>query len=254
MTTVWWTVVAVACLALTIIVHEAAHAIVLRSLGIRVVEFGIGMFAPRLRFALPRSDVTVSVSPWLLGAYVRPDPAQEHQMRVLSYRDSTWYAGAGIVVNLVLGGALLAVIALFDGRTLHALITGACTALVWWFRRWFCSYVLPVLGVPILVWTVFMLAHGLGEPQGPVGAVDMVTTELMNVSPVHAISVLGALSVAIGVINILPLYPLDGGRIASAALQRLIGTRAADIFQDATVVLSLGLMVYAVASDVWWLI
>ncbi len=48
---------------------------------------------------------------------------------------------------------------------------------------------------------------------------------LLNVGPVMTLFVAGILSVNLGVVNILPFPPLDGGRMMVLAIKRLFGTR-----------------------------
>jgi regulator of sigma E protease len=60
---------------------------------------------------------------------------------------------------------------------------------------------------------------------GPVGIAVTLADVLLNVGPIVLLMVAGILSVNLGVVNILPFPPLDGGRMAMLIIKRLFGTR-----------------------------
>jgi len=60
---------------------------------------------------------------------------------------------------------------------------------------------------------------------GPVGIVFAVGSLLQSYPPVFLLWVTGLLSANLALVNILPFPPLDGGRIAVAALQAAVGNR-----------------------------
>jgi regulator of sigma E protease len=61
--------------------------------------------------------------------------------------------------------------------------------------------------------------------QGPVGIAVSLADLLLNSGIVLTLYVAGILSVNLGVVNILPFPPLDGGRMAMLVIKRLFGAR-----------------------------
>ena len=61
--------------------------------------------------------------------------------------------------------------------------------------------------------------------QGPIGIAVSLADLLLKSGPILTLFVAGILSVNLGVVNILPFPPLDGGRMAMLVIKRLFGTR-----------------------------
>jgi regulator of sigma E protease len=60
---------------------------------------------------------------------------------------------------------------------------------------------------------------------GPIGIAVSLADIFLNVGPIVTLYVAGILSVNLGVVNILPFPPLDGGRMAMLVVKRLFGQR-----------------------------
>jgi regulator of sigma E protease len=60
---------------------------------------------------------------------------------------------------------------------------------------------------------------------GPIGIAVSLADILLNVGPVMTLYIAGILSVNLGVVNILPFPPLDGGRMIVLIIKRLFGAR-----------------------------
>jgi len=60
---------------------------------------------------------------------------------------------------------------------------------------------------------------------GPIGIAVSLADIFLNVGPIVTLYVAGILSVNLGVVNILPFPPLDGGRMLMITLKRLFGRR-----------------------------
>ena len=60
---------------------------------------------------------------------------------------------------------------------------------------------------------------------GPIGIAVSLADIFLNVGPIVTLYVAGILSVNLGVVNILPFPPLDGGRSAVLVIKRLFGAR-----------------------------
>jgi Zn-dependent protease len=246
-----WTAIAILLLIASVAAHEAAHALALRRLGFRIIEVGVGIpIGPRLKIDSGRLPFRVVLSPILLGAYVMPDPDDAEAIAALPYRDRAWYSGAGVLVNLVIGTAALALVAALDGHWLSSAVTAAVGVVLWVARRPFCSYGIPVLGLPVLALTAWSLTSTLGQPEGPVGLV----TGLQSNSLTTAILLAGLASIGLGLLNMLPMLPFDGGHVIEAALDSRGGSEATRWFSGVTGALSAALVLYVLGSDMWWLI
>jgi regulator of sigma E protease len=60
---------------------------------------------------------------------------------------------------------------------------------------------------------------------GPIGIAVSLADILLNIGPVMTLYIAGILSVNLGVVNILPFPPLDGGRMLMIVLKSLFGSR-----------------------------
>jgi membrane-associated protease RseP (regulator of RpoE activity) len=215
------TVLAIFLLLAHLAVHEAGHAIALRSIGGQIREAGLGLpVGPRLRFRpTARRPWTFVLSPILLGAYVEPTPQSLELVRKARYRDAAWFAGAGISTNLTAGMGCIALYAILAGARWEAIvITVGVTAALWALRKPI-TWIGPLLGVALLGYLIVQLVTPSGGAvvAGPVGVVASAT-ELSSFS--HALIWGGLIGISMGLLNMLPIYPLDGGRIVEAALER----------------------------------
>jgi regulator of sigma E protease len=68
---------------------------------------------------------------------------------------------------------------------------------------------------------------------GPIGIVSAVDTVRTQLPPVFLFWLIGMLSANLAIVNILPLPPLDGGRIFMTVLQKLSGGRVTPAFERA---------------------
>ena len=68
---------------------------------------------------------------------------------------------------------------------------------------------------------------------GPIGIVTTVDTVRTQLPPVFLFWLVGLLSANLAVVNVLPLPPLDGGRIFMAIIQRVAGKRVTPRFERA---------------------
>lgn len=226
--TVLWTALAAVLSYATVVAHEAAHAVAMRRLGVRVAEVAFGLpLWPQWKLApTTRRPFTLSLSPWPLSAHVRAHKDDVDRMDGLPYRDDAWISGAGIAINLVIGGGVLAINALVNGRWLLGSALAALSVLLWAFRRVFVAYLVPALAFPLAGWFVWMIVAMYSEGRGQFNA---NVSGLLPSSPLEALALAGGVSLILGLINMMPFAPLDGGRVALAAARRLFGARAEGI-------------------------
>jgi membrane-associated protease RseP (regulator of RpoE activity) len=228
MNTPLWTAATAVLVYASVVAHEIAHAVAMRRLGIRVAEVGLGLrIWPRVTLpATPRRPFALSMSPWLVTAFVRAHDEDEVRIRTMAYRDSAWIFGAGIWTNIGFGTTALAVAELVQERWVSAVAFAVLTTLLWSVRRGFAAYVLPVLVLPmtgLFGWVVVdMFRHPSSEFTGNLA-------DVLPSSPSAALTTAAVVSLALGFGNVMPFAPLDGGRIVIEIVRRRFGSRATRI-------------------------
>ena len=242
-----------------VVVHEAGHAVAMRSRGVEIKEAGLGLPITgrfRLTFRTRFLPFPLVLTPALIGAYVQTSEKGKEQLEELSYRDQAVCYAAGVVSNIVFGGALLCIISLAyavspdknQGRALViAVISGGITAVVAVFRRAF-SQMVPVFGIAGLGLLVYMLVSSTDSVGGP-GAV--VAAAASGKDWIEALLLGSAISVSLGYINMLPLMPLDGGQVVSAYLKSRGWNQADTAFSLATTLVFLGFFGFLIFKDIF---
>lgn len=254
MTALWITLAAVLFVG-TIIAHEAGHYFAMRRAGVRIVSAGVGFpFPPTFtvyRKRNPDGSVTkFQLSPWVLGAFVRADDRDEKRIDELPYRQFTWIMGSGVVINLVLGAIFLSVGALLIGNWQGALIYLAAAVLLWLTRRLVAAYLVPVLGIPALVLFVWGTVLAVME-HSQVGVMGTVRIFSVADNASLAFILAGLLSASLGILNMVPLFPFDGGRIFSRVLSAMgLSRRGVMAFEVTTSVLALGTLAFTLLTDI----
>jgi membrane-associated protease RseP (regulator of RpoE activity) len=220
-----WTGLFVILAVGVLLAHLVGHLRALRRYGI-AAQVWVGLpLGPRRVFRPGWAPFAVGISLMPFAVHVRPeDPEEVEELRYLHY---AWYAGAGATVNVVIG-LLWAITAWFaNGDWLAADIAVAVTTTICIWPRHFCAYVVPVLGVlttaVLMVYTISAIALA----QGPV----QVRFPLSQ-SPMDALMRATALSMALGLINMLPFYPLDGGKLVGRLVKAAGGSRAIRLFRS----------------------
>lgn len=250
--TALYTTLAVCLLLVSIGLHEAGHAIAMREYGIRVARAGLGFpIRPMIKLRpTVRRPFTLTLSPWLLGAYVEPHDEDTDRLDQLPYRKAAWIFGAGITINWVLGAGLLAASAMLHGRYILASASVAVALLIWLCRRQFAAYVLPGLSFAALAIALYGLATTPSTtPQGVVGWAEMLTVHSMS----GLIGVIGVANIGLAVLNSLPFFPFDGGQIWVKILTNAAGRRAATVFQAVGAAVTFMFLGYALLTDVLFL-
>jgi membrane-associated protease RseP (regulator of RpoE activity) len=241
-----WTALFVILAVCVLVAHLVGHVMALRRYGI-AVEVGLGFpIGPRRVFRPRWAPFALGISLALFGVYVRPERPEE--VEKLRYLDYAWYAGAGATVNVVIG--LLWVIAAWfsTGDWLAADIAVVVTAAIFIWPRQFCAYVVPVLGVVITAGLLIYTMAAIGQVQGPVAVRFPVSR-----SPMDALMRATEMSIALGLFNMLPFYPLDGGKLVGRLLQAVGRPRVTRSFLGAQAGFAVSI-VYATLQAVYSLI
>jgi membrane-associated protease RseP (regulator of RpoE activity) len=259
-------------LGLVIAIHEAGHYVVARRAGMTPTEFFWG-FGPEVA-SIRIGSCRYGVRALFLGGYVRlegmtpsselPDGFDEAgTYRAASHRDRLATILAGPGVNLATAVAAFAAAGLIEGQSLLAAV-GSGFRNVW-------------LVVEATAWSLWTLAANVGAYAGavldtsggteaPVRFLSPVaqaqTSELaIGLGSATALRWFAILSAAIGIINLLPLPPLDGGHalvaMAEGAARRLRRDRSLTLDASrlnpvawATVVVLVALSVSALVLDI----
>lgn len=240
----------VGALLFALITHEAAHAVMLRRLGIGIQEVGLGVpLPPRLVLRPRRVPFGVSLSPWLLGAYVQPHADDKAKLESLSYQDKARFYGAGCVVNLVAGGLLTAIGAAAGGSYVLAAVALSAAVVIACWPRPFVAFAAPLLGLVVLgalVYFVFLRPTALGSAGTMVNSADQFTSSSIDVT-----RFVGAVSLSLGIVNLAPVLPLDGGKIVDGFLAGMSWGRAVrKTTQSLGIAFFLTLMTVSVVMDV----
>lgn len=224
----------VVVVGLVIAIHECGHLLAAKLCGIPIKRFSLG-FGPKLvGFKWGETSYWLSVIP--LGGYVLPT-LDESESRRLPLHKGILFALGGPVANMV--AAYLGLIAL--GRLQFGL-SAFDTLLFATTRLW--------ISLQGLAQAIVMLFAGVGEISGIVGIIAIGGSQFgSTLAGLLAFSV--AINMNLAIFNLLPLPPLDGGRIAFAVLEKIYRPifRIQAPLTLAGWVFMLALMVYATIQD-----
>jgi membrane-associated protease RseP (regulator of RpoE activity) len=275
-----FTIGMLALLVLSIIVHELGHAFAMRQCGVRVVRislFGfpsLGFIPVPVTIRLPIRAKWLPDTEWVihpllpLGAYVMPN---EQDAARVSREQDFYISGMGPLTNFIFGLALIglavavapdwfvtpgdtASMALYGG-----LLIGIVAAMwvLWRYRLFFCRRLLLAVGIVFLVLMVVVvtfMTHAermelvdkfgflvsikdlyiLSQDYASYGVKDIVAYTLL---------LSGSLSIVLGAFNLIPLLPLDGGRMMNHYVPSVLRTPYAAI--------SVGLVYPLLAISLW---
>jgi membrane-associated protease RseP (regulator of RpoE activity) len=229
-TAVVGTAAVVTAFLLVLIPHEAGHMLAGRLLGVRVEEFSLG-FGPGV--SVRRRGTTYSLRLIPIGAYVRmPD---DYEDAVAPWR-RLLISAAGPAASFGAAFVYLAVAAtMADGSMLVGVQSAMWAA--WSTMVWVVSNLGLVLDI-----------HNIS---GPIGIGQAVAqTSIQGWEPWMVL--LAAFSASIGLLNLLPIGPLDGGGMLTALIALVVGRRLRGLvtgYRIAGLVVLLGLIAYASWAD-----
>jgi regulator of sigma E protease len=189
---------------LVIAIHECGHLLAAKWCGIPIERFSVG-FGPKLvGFKYRGTSYWLSVIP--LGGYVLPR-LDESEFRSLPLYKTIVFALGGPFANIV-----LAYLALVVAGRLEFGLSAFNSLLFATTNLW--------VDVQLFVQAIVMLFAGGGEISGLVGIIAIGGAQFGSTLPgLLAFSV--AINLNLAIFNLLPLPPLDGGRIAFAILEKI---------------------------------
>lgn len=223
-------------IGLLILVHEFGHLLAARLLGIPVARFAVGM-GPRL-WSTTRGGTEYRISAIPLGGYVLPYMGDDRTFLAQPAGKRIGFALGGPAANLAATVVLYAVLNCMQGGT------GLFEVFVLPFAQTFTAMGKVLAVLPML----FTHPHQL---TGLVGIVasggDYVAGDV-----VRALQVAVVLNLNLVAINLLPLPPLDGGKVVLYALEKIdVGLRRLHLpLSAAGWIVILGLLGYVTVQDI----
>lgn len=222
-----------AFLAVVIATHEAGHLTVARWVGMAPTEFFWG-FGPEV-CSIERGGCRYGIKVLFLGGYVKlhgmtpsaelPDGVEERDTyRAASHLGRLATILAGPFVNIVTAAIVFALAAMVEGASAGAALWSGATDV--WF---------VVAGTAEALWLwasdiggyVASVSDTSGATQAPVRFLSPVAQAevsgwAVDNGPATSLRWLGVLSCAVGVVNLVPLPPLDGSHAVVAAAEGLL--------------------------------
>jgi membrane-associated protease RseP (regulator of RpoE activity) len=251
--------IAIVLIILSLIAHEAAHAYEMVKRGVPIEEAGLGMpikFLPHARFRLSKFPNTLfTINPLLVMAYVKPSPAGEKIIQALPTNEQITIYGAGVVANIIFSAVLYILfialdpqLSFIDSRPLLITVSAVIISLLVWFgRKFFCKYIVPLLGLATIILIAFTLAKIGGKALGGPATIGKMANQF-STSVAMAFNFAAVMSFNIALFNTLPIYGLDGGRVVDALLWRFGRTQA--IFRKLGIIFLFILMWLVINGDI----
>jgi len=221
---------------LLIVLHEFGHLVGAKFAGIPVSRFSIGFGRRIWGVKIGETEYRLSVVP--IGGYVLPALAKREQIDKLPVSRRIVFSMGGPLANLIGAVACISIAAMLRSGI------SSQTAL-WW----------PVTQTWQTIGELFTLIPAtFHDPQELSGIVGIVAIggQTVGTGLVSLLIFCFLMNVNLFVLNILPVPPLDGGRIFFALLQRLYAPLRLLRIPVALTgwVLLVGVLAYATAMDI----
>ncbi len=235
----WWWMPAVpvvlVVLTALVLVHEGGHLVAARRTGMLATEFFAG-FGPVVFAWRTPSGLRVGLKAIPAGGYVKVvgmtarevvDPDLEAgTFRAASRPRRLAVVAAGPIVNLVLGLVLLVLAAGFDPMPGQDEGAAGAVEAGWDATSMITTGTLDGLGqlVTDLDGYVGTLRHPEQADEAPTRflspiGVAQISEDVVDLGPWTIVRLIGIVSIGLGVMNLLPLPPLDGGHAAVVGVE-----------------------------------
>jgi len=210
---------AILALFVALVLHEGAHALLMMFYGIKIKSFGLGMPWPNigLRIPLGKNKPVLNIHPLLIGAYVEPESEEDVEKLPISVQNHI--SGAGVVINILTAAIIFAATGgmAIMGIAFTPLKLVLIIFAILIFSKIISNYIVPLLGIGYLYLLINSVSQsGVESVGGPVTIINHLTN-----SGFSFIEMLAIISLLLGVANMMPIYPIDGGRIFVATLERI---------------------------------
>lgn len=192
-------------ISILIILHETGHLLAAKWAGIPVARFSVG-FGPRLwGFRVGQTEYRLSVVPF--GGYVLPAMADKREFDAVPLNKRLLYAIGGPLGNLLGAFTCLSIVSMaISGISLDTVIYVPLKQ-IWQTAIEICG-IIPAL---------------FREPEQLSGVLGIVVVggKHVGTNPLRLLEFCFFLNVNLAILNLLPIPPLDGGRIVMGILQRI---------------------------------
>ena len=258
------TLTVILCL-LAITFHELGHAYAMYRCGVPIERIGLlgipvkGVPFLKKDFTLNGGITRFEIHPLIIGAFVKP---KDESLESQSTLNKVYIFGAGPLVNILYTAILFSISGI---RIPTATLWGQEIWLLGWmpaiaivtflFFKPLCRFVVPILGLAMLVSltsALLLSEHPQESVAGPVTLIHILSNGYAKMEPFGifaATFIAGIFSLLIGLSNMLPFVPMDGGRIFHTYLEK-ISPHAGQWFFKFSFVLFLALVFFALSNDV----
>jgi membrane-associated protease RseP (regulator of RpoE activity) len=211
-------------LCLSVSLHELGHAFAMRKYGIQIQEIcllGLGgskLISFKIRKLFGETPITIRS--FILGGFVAPTYFGRLRVYCLEYDKAGHIYGGGIAVNFLFGSFLLLTHSLIEGQIDTKSVWTTCILLALGLLPRYTFRLYPILGLYILFGVFNDLASSSAATVSLTGrGVKSIRSIAMNSDSFSETLYLGGwISVALGIINCIPVLPADGGRIIERML------------------------------------
>lgn len=237
---------------LSLMFHELGHAWQMYKNGVQINKIGIGLplYKPILSLRLKRyNNILFEIHPIPLGAFVEPTSSGLRTLTALPYKSKANIYAAGPWANFVFGLSIILTIGLINmpvQRMTFYIVSSCVFIFLLIFRKIFSRYLIYLCGLftTLSVINSFFSDKPEDTLSGPIGIVSMAHKFSINYT--QAILFGATISMAIGLFNTLPIYPLDGGKIVEAMIKKQTSRK---IYQQLGLGLILMILGFAITND-----
>ncbi len=226
---------------ITVFLHEYGHLYAMHKYGIRVKKLTLGLDVPyiTLRFQHPKFcfGTPICLSPILImGSVEMEDPKS---IGALSLARQLEIYGSGIVMNLVASSFL---IMLAQKDVLHIVRFCLFGFLILVFRKGICWFLLPAFSLAAFYYVPALLVNTFAAipDAGQATSTTMMNLEVSSLS--QALMGAGVVSIVLALLNLIPMQPLDGGKLISACGNKLLPSKIMKVYDLLTVIIMLGVI------------